>query len=92
MFSPNQWLQRTPLGADATGPLGGHRSPWLSARSRGPLTTPMPAFLAGCWEQRKEEQSWTEECWTDPRGGLMIGAPMVRTQHGSLINDSQEAN
>ena len=34
---------------------------------------PMPAFLAGCWEQRKE-QSWTEECWTDPRGGLMIGS------------------
>ncbi len=37
-------------------------------------STPMPAFLAGCWEQRKEEQSWTEECWTDPRGGLMIGS------------------
>lgn len=37
-------------------------------------TLPMPAFLAGCWEQRREEQSWTEECWTDPRGGLMIGS------------------
>lgn len=35
--------------------------------------TPMPAFLAGCWEQRQEER-WTEECWTDPRGGLMIGS------------------
>jgi hypothetical protein len=33
----------------------------------------MPAFLAGCWEQRKGAD-WTEECWTDPRGGLMIGS------------------
>lgn len=35
---------------------------------------PMPAFLAGCWEEQRAEQSWTEECWTDPRGGLMIGS------------------
>jgi len=35
---------------------------------------PMPAFLAGCWEQRTEAGQWTEECWTDPRGGLMIGS------------------
>jgi len=36
--------------------------------------SPMPAFLAGCWEQRREQERWTEECWTDPRGGLMIGS------------------
>jgi hypothetical protein len=35
---------------------------------------PMPAFLSGCWEQQREEGRWTEECWTDPRGGLMIGS------------------
>ena len=35
---------------------------------------PMPAFLAGCWEQRREEERWTEECWTVSRGGLMIGS------------------
>jgi hypothetical protein len=35
---------------------------------------PMPAFLAGCWEQKREGGGWTEECWTDPRGGLMIGS------------------
>ena len=34
---------------------------------------PMPAFLAGCWEQRQGDR-WTEECWTVPRGGLMIGS------------------
>lgn len=36
-------------------------------------TLPMPAFLAGCWEQRTGER-WTEECWTGPRGGMMIGS------------------
>ena len=35
---------------------------------------PMPAFLAGCWEQKRDGGGWTEECWTDPRGGLMIGS------------------
>ena len=37
---------------------------------------PMPSFLAGCWEQRKGER-WTEECWTGPRGGLMIGSGRI---------------
>jgi hypothetical protein len=37
-------------------------------------TVPMPAFLSGCWEQRREDGGWTEECWTDARGGLMIGS------------------
>lgn len=35
---------------------------------------PMPAFLSGCWEQRRDNGGWTEECWTDTRGGLMIGS------------------
>ena len=35
---------------------------------------PLPSFLAGCWEQRRANESWTEECWTGPRGGLMIGS------------------
>jgi hypothetical protein len=37
-------------------------------------TLPMPAFISGCWEQRREDGGWTEECWTDARGGLMIGS------------------
>ena len=36
--------------------------------------TPMPTFLAGCWEERRAEDAWTEECWTSARGGLMIGS------------------
>lgn len=35
---------------------------------------PMPAFLSGCWEQQRADGGWTEECWTDTRGGVMIGA------------------
>ena len=35
---------------------------------------PMPAFLSGCWEQNRADGRWTEECWTDTRGGLMIGS------------------
>ncbi len=45
-------------------------------------STPMPAFLSGCWEQRQEVR-WTEECWTDTRGGLMIGSG--RTGKGDKV-------
>ncbi|MFL6787417.1 MAG: DUF6265 family protein [Sphingomicrobium sp.] len=34
---------------------------------------PMPAFLAGCWEERQRDGKWTEECWTDSRGSVMLG-------------------
>ena len=34
---------------------------------------PMPAFMAGCWDQTRGED-WTQECWMEPRGGLMLGA------------------
>ena len=40
----------------------------------GAATLPMPAFLAGCWEERRDNGGWTEECWTSARGGLMIGS------------------
>ena len=46
-------------------------------------TAPMPAFLAGCWEQRVADR-WTEECWTGPRGGLMIGSG--RTGKGDTVS------
>ena len=35
---------------------------------------PMPEFLAGCWEYRRDSDRWTEECWTSARGGLMMGS------------------
>ena len=35
---------------------------------------PMPDFLTGCWVEQRKGGNWTEECWTSPRGGLMIGS------------------
>jgi ABC-type sugar transport system substrate-binding protein len=35
---------------------------------------PLPEFLSGCWEERRPDGGWTEECWTAPRGGLMLGS------------------
>ena len=34
---------------------------------------PLPAWLAGCWEHREGDR-WTEECWTAPRAGIMLGS------------------
>lgn len=57
-----------------------------------------PAWLAGAWSNANGER-WTEEFWTHPRGGIMIGASregegqalrswesirIVRTADGSL--------
>ena len=33
----------------------------------------LPGWMAGCWEQRSGEK-WTEECWTAPRAGIMLGS------------------
>lgn len=33
----------------------------------------MPGWLAGCWEE-VDGESWTDECWTYPRGGIQIGS------------------
>lgn len=34
------------------------------------------AWLAGCWRQEREEQL-TEECWLEPRDGMMVGINRV---------------
>ena len=31
-----------------------------------------PSWLEGCWEHQDKER-WTEECWSSPRGAMMIG-------------------
>lgn len=33
----------------------------------------MPAFITGCWNLVEGER-WTQECWMEPRAGLMLGA------------------
>jgi hypothetical protein len=32
-----------------------------------------PAWMAGCWIMQAD-QKWTEECWTPPRAGMMLGS------------------
>jgi len=49
----------------------------LLAEAAAATPSPMPGFLSGCWEQRSSDGRWTEECWTDTRGGLMIGSGRV---------------
>lgn len=55
----------------------------LLALADAPAILPMPAFLAGCWIDQKADR-WTEECWTGPRGGQMMGSG--RTGKGSTIS------
>lgn len=33
----------------------------------------LPDWMTGCWEMREGDR-WAEECWTVPRGGMMIGS------------------
>ncbi len=45
--------------------------------AQGPGTTasasPLPGWMAGCW-MTAGEGSCTEECWTVPRGAMMLGS------------------
>jgi Domain of unknown function (DUF6265) len=43
----------------------------------------LPEWMAGCWEHRSEDR-WTEECWTDPRGGIMLGTG--RSGRGGVLD------
>lgn len=54
----------------------------LLIAAEAPAAMPMPAFLTGCWSEQKGEQ-WTEECWTIPRGGQMMGSG--RTGKGNVV-------
>ena len=40
------------------------------APARAPV---LPAWMAGCWERHSGDK-WTEECWTAPRAGIMLGS------------------
>jgi hypothetical protein len=43
----------------------------------------LPAWMAGCWEQRSDD-NWAEECWTAPRAGIMLGSG--RSGTGGVLN------
>ena len=44
----------------------------------------LPAWMAGCWEVRSGDK-WTEECWTAPRAGIMLGSG--RSGTGEALGD-----
>jgi hypothetical protein len=41
-----------------------------AATSQAPA---LPAFMTGCWNLT-ECDHWTQECWMEPKAGLMLGA------------------
>ncbi len=41
----------------------------------------LPAWMSGCWEMR-DGDSWVDECWMSPRGGVMLGASRSGTGEG----------
>ena len=49
---------------------------YLMAAAAVAETPVMPAFMTGCWELRAKDKGWTQECWMEPRAGLMLGASL----------------
>ena len=43
----------------------------------------LPEWMAGCWDQASGS-GWTEECWTKPRGRMMMGSS--RSGDGQKLN------
>ena len=54
----------------------------IPASAQAPVE--LPGWMAGCWEARDGDR-WTEECWTIPRGGQMIGSG--RTGSGDTVRN-----
>lgn len=44
----------------------------------------LPGWMAGCWTEAKGDR-WSEECWTAPRAGSMLGSG--RTGHGEQLRN-----
>lgn len=42
----------------------------LAAATEAPA---LPTFMTGCWDL-VEGDHWTQECWMEPKAGLMLGA------------------
>ncbi len=39
-----------------------------------PTAPPLPRFMAGCWMTAPGQAKRVEECWTMPRGTMMLGS------------------
>ena len=47
--------------------------PFALMSAPAPSAPALPDWMAGCWVQEQGER-WTDECWTTPRGGVMLGS------------------
>ena len=45
----------------------------LAAAAAAAPPPALPAFMTGCWDLA-EGDHWTQECWMEPKAGLMLGA------------------
>ena len=55
--------------------------------AQGPSRAALPAWMAGCWEQRSGDRV-VEEHWLAPRGGIMLGSGRT-TRGDSLVEFEQ---
>lgn len=51
--------------------------------AEAPKGATLPGWMAGTW-MTEEGASWTDEVWTDPRGGIMLG--LSRSGFGSQLD------
>jgi hypothetical protein len=68
------------------------------AQAQAPAPDPappeLPRWMAGCWIARHEGETRSEECWTMPRGAMMLGSghmfagPVTRSfEHMRIIRE-----
>lgn len=60
----------------------------LAPPTPGPVTE-LPAWLAGAWVTTGDKDAWTEEWWSTPRAGLMLGAS--RSGKGQVLSFFEHA-
>lgn len=83
---PDSWTRRIARGGNPRlggGTSGMNRLKQITAFAAAIFATPlsaepvesqMPGWLAGAWLAQRSDGSWSEEWWTPPRGGVMLGA------------------
>lgn len=53
-----------------------------------PRGAPLPGWMAGTW-MMEEGASWSDELWTDPKGGVMLG--VARSGFGTELQNWEMA-
>jgi hypothetical protein len=66
-------------------PLGAGLALLLMGQAPAPASIDDLAWLAGRWEASNEGGRWTEEMWSAPRGGIMLGAS--RSGRGASLRE-----